>query len=143
MVARARMVGGLLGAAAAALAVLPANTSAGEEYDFCTHAGCDSIVGVKLLEVPNRVASKRVCADEHCKRVRRRERTVRFPCADEPRRVRVKVALRAESGELLIRQHKEVGTRPVHPNGPECPPTCYSVVLDFNARSGEFHRRGP
>lgn len=110
----------------------------------CTLADCVTSVDFHLTRVPSEARTARVCVRGRCK-VRRvfNSRTISFGCSSNtPRRIRVSAALRDANGDRLVRDARRVRLRdPFHPNGPECPPTCYSGDLRFDGKSGELRRR--
>ncbi len=114
------------------------------EASVCTLADCSTSVQFHIVHLPSEARKAKVCAQKRCKIRRVRpafgSRVISFSCSSNtPRRIKVSAALRDADGERLVRDARWVRLRhPVHPNGPHCPPTCYSADLQFDGQSGEL-----
>ena len=125
--------------------LLPTATSADSPRGrICTQIGCVSGITVKLpapTELPSRAARVTVCMDDRCRAVRvARSRDVAQSVWIEdrslsaPTRVRVRVVVRGAHGRTLSRAERDIALSRTQPNGPDCPPTCWSAALRVDAR---------
>lgn len=104
----------------------------------CSEIGCDSGVFVTVTKIRHQLPNARritLCAAGKCRSFGRRidGASVRLPRVQRERRVRVKLVVRDGDGERLHRDRIRVRLRRFQPNGPGCPPVCYSCGLGLDA----------
>lgn len=112
---------------------------------ICPLAGCESQVVVSLSAVP-RVAQvpfarAHVCAAGTCTVISARRRAVHHwvPSVQGPQRLKVTVTFTTRSGTRLWRGTHAATLARSQPNGPDCPPVCWTgrlVVRDGRLADG-------
>lgn len=140
---RARLLGALL-AVGLLLAFGPTVPAAGEEVDLlaatrdCTLIGCESGIFVPVRRIRRQLPKARsieLCSLGKCRRFRARTDfvSVRLRGVRGKRRVRVKLVVRNRGGKRIHRDRIRVRLHRTQPNGPDCPPVCFSCRLVLDA----------
>jgi hypothetical protein len=109
----------------------------------CTQIGCADGVTVRVRGDVRRAKVARACVGGRCSRWRlRRGRIARIPIAvPEPGdRVRVTVRLLDADGVRLVRARTRARLTATRPNGPDCPPVCYSARVVLDAEQGRLRQ---
>jgi hypothetical protein len=123
-----------------AVFLLPAGLAGGQERP-CTLIGCSSGIGVALPgpgELPRRAVRVTVCMNDRCTSTRLTRTSGQLVRVEDPRLagpgpVRVRVVLRDGRGRRVSRAERDVTLLRAAPNGPDCPPACWSAALEFGA----------
>ena len=133
-----------LAALAAVFGLVP-GAAVPADGQICPLAGCESQVVVSLRSVP-RVAQApfgrvRVCAAGTCTVTPARSRGAHHPVPNVqgPQPVKVAVTFTTRSGTPLWRRTRAATLRRSQPNGPDCPPVCWTgrlVVRDGRLADG-------
>lgn len=140
---RARLLGALL-AIGLVFAVGPTMPAGGEEAELpgaireCTLVGCESGVFARVGRIRRQLPKARsieLCSLGKCRsfRVRTDLASLRLRDVRGKRRVRVKLVVRNRSGKRIHSDRIRVRLRRVRPNGPDCPPVCFSCMLALDA----------
>jgi hypothetical protein len=108
----------------------------------CTQIACESGVFFDLADakrdVPGTVAAT-VCVDRRCRRVRRLSNAIRVkPSSLSGSPVRVRAVLYDRRGKRLLRVARSVKVKRTQPNGPDCPPICFSRRLRLETDPGRL-----
>lgn len=100
---------------------------------FCTAIGCTSGVAVRMQELSSIHGARtvRVCVNNTCRTTTPSRQRIRVgaPGLSGEARVSVRVTVRDRHGRTLLRLSRRVAMRKWTPNGPDCPPTCWSRTL--------------
>lgn len=124
----------LLTAAVLALVLAPAAGRADEPPTrFCTAMGCTSGVAVRMQELSSihGASNVRVCVNSTCRTTTPNRQRIRVdaPGLSGEARASVRVTVRDRDGRTVLRLSRRVALRKWTPNGPDCPPTCWSRTL--------------
>lgn len=130
----ATLVGLVLGAS------VPASSA--EEPRVCTAIGCVSGISVEtrpLRSLMPEAYTVTACMDRRCVRAPARGNNfkVESRTARGPGPVRVRIVIRGRDGTVLLRLARGVRLQRNQPNGPDCPPICWSrgVYPDVRGRT--------
>jgi len=124
----------VLASLAAALAACDSGSEVG-----CTAKGCSSEVSVELPELRGPAGSKymiELCVNSACKEIPRviegddLDRAPVYQAMPEAvESVQISVTVRDASGKNVDHAEGNVPVTVTHPNGPDCPPECRSVMV--------------
>jgi hypothetical protein len=106
---------------------------------LCGGAGCDSGATVKLprFDVPDdEELTVRVCVRRHCGETRllageSRQTPAYVAVPIKGRTAAVVITVRGSSRAVLARGAGSAPVKTIHPNGPECPPTCQRIRVQL------------
>jgi hypothetical protein len=119
----------------------PAVATAQEPPAACGAIGCVSGASVDVSELGEHhmdVGRMTACVNERCRRFSATNSRFKLntPGAGGERSVRMRVVVYGPDGRVLVRASRSVRLRPVQPNGPNCPPTCWvrSLRLEIDSR---------
>jgi len=105
----------------------------------CTEIGCSSGVFLDVSPVKRQLDEARrvrICLRDRCRSyelARTDLVTLSVPGLSDGQRVSVRMIVTGASGKVLLRRSTRAPVRRTQPNGPECPPTCFQVLVRLAA----------
>jgi len=104
----------------------------------CTEIGCTSGISAQVSDVhgDRRAAYVTLCMNSDCHRLTTKTDvvTVLEPSVSTPERVRVRLRVLDKHHHLLKQATRLATLTRTQPNGPCCPPTCFSAAFRYDAR---------
>jgi hypothetical protein len=127
---------GLLAVAAASLLIGCGSEDSDALVQGCTLSSCTSHVAVRADGLPQQARSVTFCKDSLCvtEQIPRSKtaETVSFRCSPQPATIRASVIVSGSGGRVVGRASRVVSVERNQPNGPDCPPTCWSRDLHYS-----------
>ena len=112
------------------------------QQQVCTEIGCADGVTIRIRGTPPEAETARACVQGRCQRWRLRERGVwQVPMSRRAARtgsVTVAVSVHDASGTRLRSDRIRARVTSSRPNGPDCPPVCFSAGVAFDAERGRL-----
>jgi hypothetical protein len=102
----------------------------------CTEIGCGPALYLDVRAIARQVPQARavrICLETTCRRFDLLDQLVAMGLKDVRNQVRVAVRMEvlANDGRTLLRRMTRAPVRRSFPNGPECPPPCYSIAVEL------------
>jgi len=105
----------------------------------CTEIGCASGVHVRYDRLPAGARSARICVDGRCGAAQRLYEGGGFLYARIPKakhrsgaEVGVRIVVLDRKARVISRARTRATVKSFRPNGPGCPPTCYTAELRYD-----------
>lgn len=117
----------------------PSNQANARDPVTCTEIGCSNGIAIDATRLPKDVAEFELCTGSRCIESGGRigpSAHLEIQCRKRPRTFRVSITAFSSEGEVVASGSRRVRLTPSRPNGPDCPPVCWSAGLRFSADTG-------